>query len=116
MKRIVILAILALCCFAAMPVSTLASSAKAETVSQDKKKKNVQTVTFKTNIHCKNCVKKINDNISFEKGVKDLKINLDEKLVTVSYDPSKTDAEKLAAAISKLGYDAEQVQDAPKQE
>ena len=65
------------------------------------------TVTFKTTIHCKNCVRKINDNIPFEKGVKDLKVSLDEKLVTITYDPSKTDETTLAKAIEKLGYKVE---------
>ena len=48
--------------------------------------------------------KKINDNIAFEKGVKDLSVSLDKKTVTISYDPSKTDEAKLKAALEKLGY------------
>lgn len=116
MKRIVTVALLAIFCMAAAPVATFASEAHSTSISQDKKKKKVETVTFKTTIHCKNCVKKVMDNISFEKGVKDLKVNLEEKLVTVSFDPSKTDAKTLGAAISKLGYNAEQVEEAPKPE
>ena len=52
-----------------------------------------------------NCVKKVQENIPFEKGVKDLKISLDDKTVWVKYDPGKTTREKLAAAIEKLGYE-----------
>lgn len=63
-------------------------------------------VTFVTSIHCKKCVNKIEENLSFEKGVKDLKVNLNDKTVYIKYDGKKTDVEKLAKAINKLGYTA----------
>lgn len=68
------------------------------------KEKAWKTVVFNVSMHCEKCVKKINDNIAFEKGVKDLSVSLDKKTVTVSYDPSKTDEAKLKAALEKLGY------------
>ena len=113
MKRILITVLLGLgmVAYSAQPV--LAEPGLAS-VQQDKKKKDsgkkAATVTFKTTIHCKNCVKKVNDNISFEKGVKDLKVSLEDKLVTVTYDPSKTDEATLAKAIEKLGYKAEKTE------
>ena len=113
MKRILITVLLGLgaATYSAQPV--LAEPAQA-TVRQDKKQKvdgkKTATVTFKTTIHCKNCVKKVNDNISFEKGVKDLQVSLEDKLVTVTYDPSKTDEATLAKAIEKLGYKAEKAE------
>ena len=67
-------------------------------------KKVVKTVTFSVGLHCQNCVKKVKENISFEKGVKGLDVNLEKKTVTVSYDPSKTDEATLRKAIEKLGY------------
>ena len=74
---------------------------------QDKKVKKTETVTFKVSMHCKNCVSKITDNISFQKGVEDLKVSLDQKTVTITYNPAKTDEAKLQKAIEKLGYSAE---------
>ena len=53
------------------------------------------------------CVRKITENISFEKGVKDLEISLEDKEVTVTYDPAKTDPDRLAEAIRSLGYTVE---------
>ena len=41
----------------------------------------------------------------FEKGVKKLDVSLENHTVTVTFDPSKTDAGKIAAAIRKLGYE-----------
>lgn len=64
-------------------------------------------VVFKTTLTCQNCAKKITENISFEKGVKDLEVSVPEKTVRVVYTPSKTSVETLAKAINKLGYKTE---------
>ena len=61
-------------------------------------------VTFVTDIHCQKCAQKIEDNIVFEKGVKDLKVNVKEKTVYIQYDSTKTDIPTLTKAIEKLGY------------
>ena len=91
---------------------TLLLVAGTAAFAQDKKQKknaNIQEVTFVTSIDCKNCVKKVEANLPYEKGVKDMKVNLDEKTVWIKYDADKTDKEKLAAAIVKLGYEAEEL-------
>ena len=106
MKRILIALFAAALLAPAMPAQAGASTI-ASVLAPAKKK--TETVTFKTSIHCQKCVKKVMDNIAFEKGVKDLKVNLEEKLVTVTFDPSKTSAEALAKALVKLGYEAEVV-------
>ena len=69
-----------------------------------KKEKKTEEVVFLTNIFCDNCRKKIEKNIAWEKGVKDLEVNLEQKTVKILYDPQKTDREKLRKAIEKLGY------------
>ena len=86
-------------------VAVLMLSFFAVTSYAQKKKAPLQEVVFSVNLHCENCVKKVQENIPFEKGVKDLKISLDDKTVWVKYDPEKTTKEKLAAAIEKLGYE-----------
>ena len=107
MKKIIAALILVLGALSFTAAPLFAASAES-TVLQQSKKKKTQTVTFKVSMRCKNCVKKITDNISFEKGVKDLQVVLEDKTVTITYDPSKTDPETLAKAIEKLGYKAEQ--------
>ncbi|MBQ1649003.1 MAG: heavy-metal-associated domain-containing protein [Bacteroidales bacterium] len=67
-------------------------------------------VVFATSIHCANCGKKVQENISFEKGVKDLKVDVPTKQVTVTFNTAKTDTTKLKKAINKLGYSAEVVE------
>lgn len=76
-----------------------------------KPKDQTRQCQYQTNLHCKNCAAKIQDNVSFEKGVKDLTIDVEKKTVTIVYKTSKTDAEKLRAAIEKLGYKAEIIED-----
>ena len=76
---------------------------------QDKKVKKTATVTYNVNIHCAKCVAKLTDNLSFLKGVEDLKISLDDKTVTIKYNPAKTDEATLAKAIEKCGYTAEKL-------
>ena len=109
MKRILIAILAAALLTPAMPAQAGVSS-EASIPAPAKKK--TETVTFKTSIHCQKCVRKVTDNISFEKGVKDLKVNLEEKLVTITFDPSKTSAEALGKALKKLGYEAEMVKGA----
>ena len=68
-----------------------------------------EVVVFLTSIHCDNCKKKIEKNISWEKGVKDLRVDLEKKQVIILYDTANTNNEKLQAAIVKLGYTCEVV-------
>ena len=91
---------------------TLLLVAGTAAFAQDKKQKkqaNIQEVTFVTTIDCKNCVKKVEANLPYEKGIKDMKVNLEDKTIWIKYDADKTDKAKLAAAIVKLGYEAEEL-------
>jgi copper chaperone CopZ len=72
-----------------------------------KKEKKTEDVVFLTNIFCDNCKKKIEKNISWEKGVKNLEVNLEKKTVKILYDPQKVGKEKLQEAIERLGYTCE---------
>lgn len=85
-----------------LPVSSYAAG--AESVVAQAQKKAVKTVTFNAGMHCQNCVKKVKENISFEKGVKALEVNLEKKTVTITYDPAKTNEATLKKAVEKLGY------------
>lgn len=87
--------------------AVLVSAEPASSYSLDKKKTNTVTVAYSVNMHCAKCVTKLSDNLSFLKGVEDLKVSLDEKTVVITYNPSKTDEATLVKAIEKCGYTAE---------
>jgi copper chaperone CopZ len=65
-----------------------------------------QTVVLSCNLHCQGCCNKIMKNIAFEKGVKDLKCDLRNKVVTVVYDANKTDVATLLKAFERIGKPA----------
>lgn len=103
MKKMILAAFAA----AVLPASALLAEpvlSEGSSVVEAAPKNETKTVVFKVGLHCQNCVKKVKENISFEKGVKALDVNLEKKLVTVTYDPSKTDEATLKKAIEKLGY------------
>ncbi len=112
MKRIII--IVALSFMMAMPAMFASDSYNGEQVSvtdkkPSKKSKKYKDVTFKAHLHCESCVKKVMENISYEKGVKGLDVSLEEQRISIKYDPSKTNEETLAKAIQKLGYEVEKL-------
>lgn len=55
---------------------------------------------------CQNCENKIKNNLRFEKGIKLIETSLADQTVTVSYNPEKTDVEKIKQALAKIGYEA----------
>lgn len=80
---------------------SLATAQKVE--KKDKKETTKFTVE---NMHCGGCVKKIEKNIGFEKGVTDIKCDLDNHTVEVTYRTDKTSKEKIAKAFEKINMEA----------
>ena len=97
--------ILAFVIAASIAVSSAFAADSAADQKKNKKSKELKEVTWTVNLHCENCVEKVNENLAFEKGVKDLKVSLEEGTVYIKYDSSKTSEETLAAAMKKLGYE-----------
>ncbi|NDV78910.1 heavy-metal-associated domain-containing protein [Dysgonomonas sp. 511] len=83
----------------------LLGAGSAVVYAQNKKPNDKETVVFDVSLHCESCQKKVEKNIAFEKGVTDMKVNLENKTVTIVYKKSQTNVEKLQAAIAKLGYE-----------
>lgn len=79
-------------------------------VFSQEKKKNYLEVQIKTSAVCGMCEERIEGNIAYEKGVKKVDLDDDTKIVTIGYNPRRTDPDKLRKAISKLGYDADDVE------
>lgn len=72
--------------------------------AQDAKKKKETVTFFVEGMDCANCVKKIEKNIAFEKGVTDLKCDLSTRTAAVTYRADKTSKTKLASAFKKIGW------------
>lgn len=93
-------------------ISTDSNAAtKASYDKKDKKKAEIKEVVFNVHLHCENCVKKIRENISFEKGVKGLDVSLENQTVDIKYDAAKTNEATLKAAVESLGYPVKSTSD-----
>lgn len=66
-------------------------------------------VKIKTSAVCKMCKKTIETALSYEKGVKASSLDVNSKVVTIAYNPKKTNPDELRKAIAKTGYDADNV-------
>jgi copper chaperone CopZ len=102
-----LLAAFTLACTTVAAQDSTKNGHKKENRTDNRKKATVEEVTFKASMTCENCKAKIERHIAWEKGVKDLDVNLGKKLVTIKYDPSKTSEAALQKAIEALGYTAE---------
>ena len=74
--------------------------------AQNKKVNYSKTVTFEVSMTCENCKRTIEKNIAYEKGMKDMKVDLPQKRVTLTFDTRKTNENQIIEALGKLGYDA----------
>lgn len=87
--------------------------AQAEIQKKDGKKAKTEqkaehkTVVFATSLDCPNCAKKVENTLPYVKGVKDVKIELLTREVTVTYDTKKCDEATLIAAFEKIDIKAE---------
>ena len=70
-------------------------------------------VTFKiSNMHCGGCANKVKTILNATEAVSNIDVNLETKLVKVTFDDSKTTAKKLQKALKEGKYEAEVSQEA----
>ena len=74
--------------------------------AKEKAKNEVAVFALTPAPHCNNCVKKIKENMRFEKGIKDISVDLAAKTVTLTYTAGATTTENLVKALKKIGYTA----------
>ena len=58
---------------------------------------------------CANCEKTLTENLKFEKGVKDLKIDHVSNTIYIEYKDGKNSDEGFVKAIEKKGYEAKKI-------
>jgi periplasmic mercuric ion binding protein len=66
-------------------------------------------VKIKTSAICEMCKERLERNLGLSKGVKGADLNLDNKVMTVKYNPKKTDVASIKSIIVNTGYDADEV-------
>jgi periplasmic mercuric ion binding protein len=91
--------------------SSLIAWSQEETEKNQKKESEVK---IQTSAQCEMCKTRIEKDMAFEKGVKSAELDLETKVLTVTYNEKKTDREKLRNAVTKIGYDADDMEADPK--
>ncbi|MCP4460077.1 MAG: heavy-metal-associated domain-containing protein [Cytophagales bacterium] len=64
-------------------------------------------VEIKTSAICEMCKETIEHDLTFEKGVKSVDLDVDSKIATVVYNTKKTSAELIRKRITRVGYNAD---------
>ena len=96
MKKIIMLCLLAVMGFGV-----------ADAVAQKKCDAALKTTVFLTDVDCETCAKKIDNSLPFQKGVKEVKVDVPTRKVTVTFDTTKTNEEALIKAFKKIKINAE---------
>ncbi len=64
---------------------------------------------IKTTAQCEMCKQTIEKKINKIKGIKHADLNLEDKFLTVKYNSNKVNTDEIRQAITKLGYDADEM-------
>jgi len=73
------------------------------------KKKEIKEISIQTSAVCGMCEERLEHNMKFEKGVTFVDLDPETKKLLIKYRADKTNPDKLKLAISKIGYDADDV-------
>lgn len=74
--------------------------------SQNKKMSNKE-VKITTSAQCGMCKTRIENGLAYESGIKNVSLDLETKVLTVIYNPKKTNPDNIRTLINNLGYDAD---------
>lgn len=79
-------------------------------VAAPKAEKKIVTVVFTTDIDCAHCSQKVYNSIPYEKGIKDVVVNVQKKTVLVKFDEAKNNIESLTKAFENIKVKVEKVE------
>ena len=96
MKKIIMLCLMAVIGFGV-----------SDAMAQKKSDAALKTTVFMTDVDCETCAKKIDNSLPFQKGVKEVKVDVPSRKVTVTYDATKSSDEALIKAFKKIKINAE---------
>ena len=94
--------IIALFAMLAMVAGMATAAPKAE--------KKILTVVFTTDIDCGHCAQKVYNTIPYEKGIKDVVVNVQKKTVLVKFDAAKNNIESLTKAFESIKVKVEKTE------
>lgn len=72
-----------------------------------------ETAVIQTSAECGSCKDRIEEKLNYTGGIKFAELNLEDKKVTIKYNPKKITLEEIKKTISEIGYDADEVKAVP---
>lgn len=72
-------------------------------------KGNTESVQIKTSAVCSMCKTTLEKAMAYEKGVKSSNLDVKSKVLTVVFDTRKTNTDNVLKAVTKAGYDANEL-------
>jgi len=110
MKKTILILTLAVFSFTAMAQQCGAAAATVKKAEGPKLEvKGAETIVIQTNAYSSKSNDLFKESLPFVKGVKDYKYDEASYKIAVAYDPKKTTPDEIRKAISKLGFNADQV-------
>jgi Cu+-exporting ATPase len=64
-------------------------------------------------LHCASCVRRLEEGLGLQPGVRGVSVNLVSEKATVEFDASETDVSRLVKAVEEIGYDVLKVEEFP---
>lgn len=74
----------------------------------------VKTVGIKTSAICEMCKEALEKDLTFEKGVKSVNLDLETKVLNIAYLDGKTNPDILRKRVTLVGYHADSLRRDPK--
>ncbi len=68
-----------------------------------------ETIKIQTSSQCDMCKTTIEKGMAFVKGVRKTSLDVESSVLTVEYNPAKTNPDEIRKAVSLIGYDADDV-------
>lgn len=68
-----------------------------------------KTISIQTSSQCEMCKETIEKGMAFEKGVKKANLDVESSVLTVEYNPKKTNPDLIKKAVAAIGYDADDI-------
>ncbi len=68
-----------------------------------------QTLQIQTDAVCGHCKERIEGKVVQLKGVKNATLDLNTKILTVTYNPEKVDAATIKKTVTETGYQADEI-------
>ncbi|MFI3292306.1 MAG: heavy metal-associated domain-containing protein [Rikenellaceae bacterium] len=75
-------------------------------VAAPKGEKEIVTQVFDAHIHCESCEAKVMKTLPYKKGIKDVKVDIANQKITVSYDASKCSDQVVIESLGSVDVSA----------